>query len=368
MSLLRSVPVRESIFYHEGLVKAFIQYDPERANRILDEIGLNHRDREGFRTFPDRTRMLFYLDESGRRRSSVGEFVVDDWAKVGVRVILRMRTRRLFYVEKNARDFDFNVWGPCVEHMAIISPRYFIPFDTESFYAVGWARWYMKGGFYGDKAARESPSAIAVPTDHPMHHAIAAYEQAKYAPTLEVQKQHFKKVLDIAAENTWSIAIGTSPPDLAVVKNDFRNVPERILTTCYVQSPGNAGIETYFFEKPKSSPSVDREITESLLNPTPRPGGEVTEGTVKSGAGKTITSIIKYSVLVVVVLVILLISLHHPYICRRLLIMVPTLLIISVVAFTVIQLPPGDFLTAKLMQLQVSGDAQDMQAIEDLES
>jgi len=33
------------------------------------------------------------------------------------------------------------------------------------------------------------------------------------------------------------------------------------------------------------------------------------------------------------------------YIGRRVLLMVPTLLVISLVAFVIIQLPPGDFLT-----------------------
>jgi ABC-type dipeptide/oligopeptide/nickel transport system permease component len=51
---------------------------------------------------------------------------------------------------------------------------------------------------------------------------------------------------------------------------------------------------------------------------------------------------------------------------RRLLIMIPTLLIVSVAVFAIIQLPPGDFLTAKIIQLQESGDAVDMSQIEDL--
>ncbi len=36
--------------------------------------------------------------------------------------------------------------------------------------------------------------------------------------------------------------------------------------------------------------------------------------------------------------------------------MVPTLLIISVVTFTIIQLPPGDFVETRIMELQATGD------------
>ena len=43
------------------------------------------------------------------------------------------------------------------------------------------------------------------------------------------------------------------------------------------------------------------------------------------------------------------------YIIRRLMIIIPELFLISVLAFIVIQLPPGDFLTTYIMRLQASG-------------
>lgn len=43
------------------------------------------------------------------------------------------------------------------------------------------------------------------------------------------------------------------------------------------------------------------------------------------------------------------------YIARRLLLMVPTLMLISVIVFVVIQLPPGDIVTSTLDRLQASG-------------
>jgi peptide/nickel transport system permease protein len=45
------------------------------------------------------------------------------------------------------------------------------------------------------------------------------------------------------------------------------------------------------------------------------------------------------------------------YLARRFLVMVPTLLIISALVFMIIKLPPGDFLTNKIQELQAQGDA-----------
>jgi peptide/nickel transport system permease protein len=55
------------------------------------------------------------------------------------------------------------------------------------------------------------------------------------------------------------------------------------------------------------------------------------------------------------------------YILRRILFMIPTLFIISVISFVIIQLPPGDFLTTYAAQLSEMGDSIDQEAIKALE-
>jgi peptide/nickel transport system permease protein len=52
------------------------------------------------------------------------------------------------------------------------------------------------------------------------------------------------------------------------------------------------------------------------------------------------------------------------YIARRIMIMIPTLLAISFIIFTIIQLPPGDYLETYVAELQAQGEAVDPQKIE----
>ncbi len=54
------------------------------------------------------------------------------------------------------------------------------------------------------------------------------------------------------------------------------------------------------------------------------------------------------------------------YILRRIAIMIPTLFVISVISFIVIQLPPGDYLTSYAMTLRSQGDAIQDDAIQAL--
>jgi peptide/nickel transport system permease protein len=54
------------------------------------------------------------------------------------------------------------------------------------------------------------------------------------------------------------------------------------------------------------------------------------------------------------------------YIARRIVLMIPTLFLVSIVAFIIIQLPPGDYLTSYVTQLASMGDLVDESTIQAL--
>jgi ABC-type dipeptide/oligopeptide/nickel transport system permease component/ABC-type transport system substrate-binding protein len=352
-----------SPFGSQRLAKAFTDYDPKRANALLDELGLTGRDGEGYRTFADGRRMTFYLDFTAFTGMGPAQFVIDDWRDVGVRCVMRERTRPLFYTEKDAMSFDFNVWSGESDYLPLVSPRYLIPVNTESFYANGWARWYQRGGFYGDPGAQRR-GHIPVPTDHPMYRAIAAFETAIQTTDLARQRELMREMTDIAAENTWSISLATSPPALVVVDEHMRNVPEVAIVGSLYATPSNTGMETYYFDSggPALSPGAVAETKRAIVTPTLPPGA--TKGAAKSG--QWLGTLIRTLVLAGAVGLLVMLGLRHPFIGRRLLIMVPTLVIISIVVFALIQLPPGDFLSTKVMMLEENGDPGAAQTIADL--
>ena len=63
---------------------------------------------------------------------------------------------------------------------------------------------------------------------------------------------------------------------------------------------------------------------------------------------------------------ILLAGLRHPLVWRRLLTLVPILFAISILIFTIVQLPPGDFVTSKAVELSITGDASSSAQLEDI--
>lgn len=380
-----------SFFHEPSVYKLFTEYDPSRANRLLDEIGLNKRDAEGFRTFPGGERMSFYLNYTDYTGMGPAQFVVDDWERVGVRVIPRSRSRGLFWVEKAGLDQDFTVWGGNGEFMPLLSPRFFVPSNDESNFAIGNARWYMQGGLYGNPLADAAHGCEVPPVGSDLRRVMEIYDRALAESDAGRQKEIFSEAIRIASENVWNINICTSPPVLAAVKNGLRNVPGLAVSSWIFLTPGNCGPETFFFDNPSDSPGALAQMREEILDSTLAPGmpsatkftaalsgdrattaalsaaatGGASGG--KASGGKRSASILgrllRYSFLALALLIAAAAMGRHPFLRRRLLIMIPTLLVISVITFVIIQLPPGDFITSKILQLQSTGDAADLRQI-----
>jgi ABC-type dipeptide/oligopeptide/nickel transport system permease component len=286
-----------------------------------------------------------------------------------VRVIPREQARNLLYARKDGGEADFNVWTGESDMFPLLEPRYFVPHNTESFYAPRWGRWYTLGGFYGASAAGELKGAEAPPRSHPVYRAFELYERALQTPDPAEQRRLFRGVTDIAADNLWTINIAQAPPQPVVVSRDMRNVPSNAIYSGVTLAPGNAGIETYFFDRDNiDAPSTIAETKQAIMHPTPRPRpGETGVGSTTSGASASLISrLVRWTLIAIVAAIVLLAVLRHPMVVRRLALMVPTLAVISIVVFVIIQLPPGDYLTSRLTQFEETGGEAARQRIEEL--
>ena len=92
-------------------------------------------------------------------------------------------------------------------------------------------------------------------------------------------------MLDLNARNTWTISVATSPPQPVVVKDGFRNVPRKALIGWFPMTPGNTGIETYYWDEPSMAAGVGRELQRSLVEPASLPLAGAGEGTANGAAG-----------------------------------------------------------------------------------
>ena len=73
----------ESALYKPEFQNAYAQYDPDAANKLLDEIGLTQRDGEDFRLLPDGRPLSILVDTANQipEESDVLELIRENQAQ-----------------------------------------------------------------------------------------------------------------------------------------------------------------------------------------------------------------------------------------------------------------------------------------------
>ncbi len=358
-------PGKSSEFHNEMYAKLYTEFDPDTANRLLDELGLDKRDKEGFRLFPNGERMTWRLWVTEFSGQGPVELIVKDWQRVGLRTVFSYKGRRLFDAAKNGRLQDFMVWTGEGEYNPLVTPRSFGAFEerpgVHGVQAEHFAKWYLRGGFqnHPDSIGR---GAVEPPIGHPLRVQMELLDQVNVSIDFEKQKALLDQLIGIASENVWSISIATPPPQIAVVKRNIRNVYPNLIFGVMYLTPGNGAVETFYFENNQDPPGFQRALKGEIGNgPVLRVAVDA-DGAVSKFSGK----LIKYVLLLSLLTVLLLLGLRHPYIGRRLMVMVPTLLVISGASFVVIQLPPSNFIEQRMMDMEIRGDDAAMAQLEEM--
>ena len=353
-------PGPESPYFSTGLRNAYTVFDPQRAREMLDALGLDQRDSEGYRTFPDGSSMTWFINYTAFTGPGPVEMIIDDWKRVGIRVMGRERARSLFELENNNGWSDFVVWSGAGEIQPMVEPRSFLPTANHSMQFRHWGNWFTQGGYHGRDLAGESNNLYGPPPGHPARRAMDLLDQALVETEAEERIRIFHEIFKINAEEVWTITIATPPPILVVVDKQLRNVPRMAVQTYIFRSPANTGPETYFFATgtfangvPRTNEAKIARIQEQVLKPVPNPSLVPRGGS--ASPGDSLGRLLRWLFAGIFVLVILTVGLRHPYIGRRLIIMVPTMAIITVVVFSIIQIPPGNFIETRIAELEAQG-------------
>jgi ABC-type dipeptide/oligopeptide/nickel transport system permease component len=231
---------------------------------------------------------------------------------------------------------------------------------------MAFSNWFMRNGFYGEPV-EPRPGVREPPQGHPIREAFELYDRAIVETDPQARADLFRNILKIAADNVWVINVTSYPPLPVVVKNGFRNVPRKLITGGVFNTPGNGGIETFFFDEARDAPGVREKTKREMVSVSPNPNiARISGDGPDTPAGHRVGRLMKTIFLSIGALLIALLAFRHPYIGRRIVIMVPTLALISMISFTIIQLPPGDFLTSYIAQLEATGEEADMQRIEEV--
>ena len=151
--------------YNERLAKQHTEYDPDRANEILDGI-VPERDGDGYRLDAEGRRLtiIFEIDQVRTTFLDMFELALPMFQDVGIDAQIRTMDRSLWETRvRNGREFDATAhqFGANSGIAAMIDPRYIVPFSNNSIYAPGWSRYFADPGAAD---AEEPPAEIVAPS------------------------------------------------------------------------------------------------------------------------------------------------------------------------------------------------------------
>lgn len=206
-----------SPLFRDELGSAYAEYDPEKANALLDEIGLK-RNAAGIRLMPDGRPLDLIIESTGESslEADVLELVTSDWADLGVKLLTRTSQRDIFRSRVAAGETNMSVWAGVDNGAptADFSPQEFVPTDP---YQLQWPMWGTYVSTQGDAGQKvDDPAAQKL---------VDLYKQWLVSEDIETRKKIWEEILDIHADQVFSIGIVTATLVPVVVSNKLHNVP-----------------------------------------------------------------------------------------------------------------------------------------------
>ncbi len=231
--------------YYPGDEYAFkyTQRDLAKANGILDGIGLTARDGDGFRLLPnggDRMDLEVGVVPAFASWGDIGQLVVEDWAKVGVRAHIEIRERTPHFAMRDTNDLQIEIWNEDTTGFPFSGQPKFDPRSEVSLTLAPLVRQWIK-----------TNGAQGVPPTPELQQLMDIIDEAKLSGR-ERQIELAQQLFRIWADNVWEIGtVGLTPmvQGVIVVNADLQNVPEVAGNDWPLRTPGNTRPEQYFFAR-----------------------------------------------------------------------------------------------------------------------
>lgn len=239
----QAAPLPESPYYNEQLATQYLEYDVDLANQLLDAAGLTERDGEGFRMMPDGSeRLSFVIDVPTVSTEQIDmlELIQGYWKEVGIDMTPNVIDRSLGQQRLEANEHDANVWGAPggIGFGTLLDPRNFVPMHGHSRYGYPWYRYWRDPE---DPAAEEPPAYVLEQFD--------LYREVLATADPVKQTDLMNELMQIAADQFYSIGISKPSPSYAVANKDLRNIMDGMPGAWQYPTPGPADPEQWFFDR-----------------------------------------------------------------------------------------------------------------------
>ena len=240
-------PLALSPQYDEKAANAWIKYDPDTANKLLDEAGYSKKGADGIRLHKDGTTPISFIventDPTGTPNEDAVLLMAKDLAKVGIKATYKYVERSLYTQRYEANELDAAFWGgdrtvlPLVPEAII-----FRGVQPDRPWCPGW------GFYYNDP---KGPNAVQPPDGHWIYDIWKIWdEEVAVQPDPAKQTAAFKKITDIWAAQLPMIGVLGEQPAPIIVKNGFKGPKAKMPLDDTTGDEQLFQAETYYWDDP----------------------------------------------------------------------------------------------------------------------
>ncbi|HRU32057.1 MAG TPA: ABC transporter substrate-binding protein [bacterium] len=223
-------------------IRKLYEYNVAEANRLLDSLRLNRRNKDGFRLLPNGKplQVTLLVGLGYPMHPDVSELVKTYWEKVGVKTAIDTVSQDLWWSRVQANNYQIvpHYLEFCEGFLDMsYSSMSFIPCRALTYFAPLWGLYYESLGKNGEK-----PTGDALRSQ-------MLFDKLKTSTSKDEQDKLTEELLRVWAQNLWAIPTAGSYKIPIVVKKNFKNVPKNASLAYSYCSPGYLNPEQFFFEE-----------------------------------------------------------------------------------------------------------------------
>ncbi len=239
----QAAPLKESQYYSSSYAKAHLQYDPNKATSLLDQMGLKLGP-DGKRLRPDGKPLQLSLDVMVKIQTWVdmAEIVASNLKSIGIDTDVRSEAPELFRQRTQNALHDIALWTGDGGTECLLEPRWYFPYSSESLNAPLYGQWFQSGG----KKGEEPPQTIKEMMD--------TYTKILRTIAPEKKKELFGKIISQDEKNLWVVGLVHDPPDYYVVAKNMYNIPKTDFQSWIYPNPGPIHPEQFSYTKETKNP------------------------------------------------------------------------------------------------------------------
>lgn len=233
---VQAAPVTGSQYHVPELSEHWVDYDPDRAEELLDEAGLTERDDQGFRLRPDGQRFSLVVEANDAAYAKTLELLAESFAEVGIEILPRVIDRTQWDSNRDNNTFQMQ-WTP-VDRMTFVpaDPRLIMGSDS---YAHQYYVWYRTKG----------ESGMEPPVDHPIRQLFDLWDKASQSGSIAEADGYVTEMVRIFAENGWVIGVYGEGPVVNVVSTKMQNVQPDLVQDDIFRGVGLARTQQFWLDQ-----------------------------------------------------------------------------------------------------------------------